>query len=277
MESELKKVVLGVYRTAKSLEIPCVLVGALTSELSPEIGPDYPLFRRTNDADFAVHVSDWAAFNKLRARLIESGFTQHPKIEHRLLRGMVLVDLIPYGEGIAPQGKLHWPESEFEMNVTGFKEACAVANERVKAGGPQVPFITIPGFVLLKIITFLDRKARQEAKCQDDARDILYWLTNYASGTDDHRRFDVAAKMDGEVINYSAAGAALLGLSVGQLASKEAGEVVEKFLQESGDLYSPFMDALAGIALDAAEDKKKRQVTLELLKAFDRGYERARP
>ena len=276
MESELEEVVLEVFRTADNLGIKCVLVGALTSELSPEVGPDYPPFRRTNDADFAVHVPDWTSFNNLRARLIELRFTQHPKIEHRLLRGSVLVDLIPYGEGVAPRGKLHWPKSEFEMNVVGFKEVCAAANDQVKAGGPKVPVITTPGFVLLKIIAFLDRKARQEIKYQDDARDVLYWLTNYASGAADPRRFDAAAKMGGETVDYAAAGAALLGLEVGQLASQAAGEVVGEFLQGSEDLYSPFMDVTASRAFDEDTEKKARQATLDLLKAFARGYRRAR-
>ncbi|MBI3547633.1 MAG: hypothetical protein HY078_01135 [Elusimicrobia bacterium] len=141
MDSELKKAVLDVYRTAESLGIKCVLVGALISELSPEIGPDYPRFRRTNDADFAIYVPDWAAFGTLRAKLIEQAFKEDTRTEHRLLKGAVKVDLIPYGESIAPHGKLHWPDSEFEMNVIGFKEVCAAANNTVQEGGPQIPII----------------------------------------------------------------------------------------------------------------------------------------
>lgn len=276
MKNELKTAILQVYNTAQELGIKGVLVGALIAELSPEVGPDYPRFRGTNDADFAVYVPDWDSFNTLRARLITLGLEQHPKIEHRLRRGTVVVDLIPYGEGVAPKGKLHWPESDFEMNVVGFKEVCAAANEQVREGSPKVPIITIPGFVLLKIIAFLDRKASREARYKDDAGDIHYWLTNYASGSKDSRRFEVAPKLGGEAVEYEVAGAALLGLEVGQLASKEAGLIVEKFLQESGDLYSPFMDSTVGRALDEETDKKNRQATLDLLKAFDRGYRRAR-
>jgi predicted nucleotidyltransferase len=276
LDSELKKAVLEVYQTAEGLGVKSVLVGALISELSSERGADYPPFRRTNDADFALPVPDWESFRNLRAALIAKDFKQHPTIEHRLLKGGVMVDLIPYGEGIAPSGRLRWPGSGFEMNVIGFKEVCAAADTRVKEGSPAVPLITIPGFVLLKIIAFLDRQERQDFKYPNDAVDIYYWLENYASATEDTRRFDVVDKMGGETVDYAAAGAALLGLGVGQLASKEAGELVGKFLQQSQDLYSPFMDATAGREFAEDTDKKKRQATLELLKAFASGYMHAR-
>ena len=276
METELKKAVLEVYKTAEASGIAGVLIGALIAELSPEIGPDYPRFRRTNDADFALHVPDWTSFQALRARLIELDFKQHPKIEHRLLKGSVLVDLIPYGKGVAPNGKLRWPESDLEMNVIGFEEACAAAGKKVLDDGPDIPIITIPGFVLLKIIAFLDRQARWDAKHKDDAGDIYYWLKNYASGTADDRRFAVTAKLGGETLEYETAGAALLGLEVGQLASKEAGELVDKFLNKSGDLYTPFMDAIAGRAIDEDQDKQKRKEALDLLNAFEKGCRRAR-
>jgi predicted nucleotidyltransferase len=162
------------------------------------------------------------------------------------------------------------------MNVIGFKEVCEAASTTVKKGSPAVPIISVPGFVLLKIIAFLDRRERQDVRYRNDAVDIHYWLEHYASGSDDSRRFDVAARLGGETIDYAAAGAALLGLEVGQLASKEAGEAVGKFLQESQSLYAPFMDAAAGRGLDEDADKKRREATLELLKVFGRGYKQAR-
>ncbi|OGS50251.1 MAG: hypothetical protein A3J79_03715 [Elusimicrobia bacterium RIFOXYB2_FULL_62_6] len=276
MDSKLKKAVLEVHRTAEVLGIKSVLIGALISELSPEVGADYPAFRRTNDADFALPVPDWESFRKIRSALTAKDFKQHPKIERRLLRGEVMVDLIPYGEKVAPAGRLRWPDSEFEMNVIGFKEVCEAASAKVRKGAPVVPIISVPGFVLLKIVAFLDRRERQDARYRNDAVDALYWFEHYASGAEDPRRFDAAARIGGEPIDYAAAGAALLGLEVGQLASKVAGEAVVGFLEESQDPYSPFMDAAAGRGLDEDADKKKRAATLELLKAFARGYERAR-
>lgn len=81
-----------------------------------------------------------------------------------------------------------------EMTVTGFDEVCAAARKAISSRDFPVPVITVPGFVLLKIIAYLDRKDRGRDKHKDDATDIEYWLRNYAGGTRDERRFDLVAE-----------------------------------------------------------------------------------
>lgn len=271
MESELKGTVKEVCSAAEKLEIKIVLVGALMAQFTPEIGADYPRFRGTNDADFGVSVRDWETFKKLRDELIACRFKLNPKIEHRLHRDSTMVDLIPYGAQIAPDGKLTWPESGFEMTVTGFDEACAAARKAGKSNDPPLPVITVPGFVLLKIIAFLDRRARQDPKHRDDGKDLEYWLRNFASGADDARRFDLSGQQGLTHPDYETAGAVLLGMEVRRLASPAASAYVERFMKESEDLYSPFMDALAAGQSEEAADKKRRD-GLALLSAFKRGY-----
>ncbi|HAM36209.1 MAG TPA: hypothetical protein DEB40_02230 [Elusimicrobia bacterium] len=275
MESELQKAVQEVTDAAKALNIDIVLVGALMSEFTPEIEADYPQFRRTNDADFAFTTHDWSAYKKLREALLKKDFKPDTHIEHRLHLGAAMVDLIPYGPQIAPGGKLSWPESEFEMTVTGFDEACATArkSEGVKAAPMMV--ITVPGFVLLKIIAYLDRKERGGDKYKDDAKDIAYWLQNFAGGTNDDRRYGLATEPDFAGQEYDTAGAVLLGKEVGALASAEAGAYVERFLRESADRYSPFMDILAAGAMDETADKR-RDEGVALLTSFGKGYQHAR-
>jgi K+-transporting ATPase ATPase A chain len=68
---------------------------------------------------------------------------------------------------------------------------------------------------------------------------------------------------------------ALLGKEVGALASAEAGAFVDRFLRESKDRYSPFMDALAAGAMDEAADNR-REEGVALLAAFGKGYQNAR-
>ncbi len=196
MESELKEMVREVCSAAEKLKINVVLVGALMAQYTPELGADYPKFRGTNDADFGVSVRNWEDYKKLYDELIERKFNANPKFEHRLCRGATMVDLIPYGSQIAPDGKLTWPESGFEMTVTGFDEVCAAARKAGEANDPPLPVITVPGFALLKIIAFFDRKARRDPKHRDDGKDIEYWLRNFASGTEDTRRFDLAGQAD---------------------------------------------------------------------------------
>lgn len=271
MDSELKKAVQDVCQAAEGLKINIVLVGALMAELTPEIGSDYPLFRRTNDADFGVFVRDWDTYQTFREELLRREFKPDPHIEHRLHRGTAMVDLIPYGTQIAPGGKLAWPKSEFEMSVVGFDEVCAAASKIELEEGLSVSVITVPGFVLLKIIAFLDRKAQGKEKHRDDAKDIEYWLRNYAGGTEDDRRFDQIRESGIAHEEYETAGAVLLGMAVCALASAAAAEYIDRFLGESEDLYSPFLDVLAAGALDDAEERKRKEGAA-LLAAFKKGY-----
>lgn len=275
MESELKKAVQEVTDAAKGLNLDIVLVGALMSEFTPEIEADYPQFRRTNDADFAFTTHDWSTCKKLREALLAKDFTPDTHIEHRLHLGTAMVDLIPYGPQIAPGGELAWPESEFAMTVTGFDEACATARKSEESGVAPMRVITVPGFVLLKIIAYLDRKERGGDKYKDDAKDIAYWLHNYAGGTNDERRYGLATEPEFSDQEYETSGAVLLGKEVGALASAEAGAYVERFLQESGDRYSPFVDILAAGALDETANKR-RDEGAAWLAAFGKGYQHVR-
>lgn len=275
MDSELKKAVEEVAGVAADLKLDIVLVGSLMAEFTPEIEADYPRFRRTNDADFAVYVGDWSAYKKLRDALINRNFKPNSKIEHRLHRGAAMVDLIPYGPQVAPEGRLAWPESGFEMTVTGFDEVCAAAVKSASHNEFPVPVITVPGFALLKIIAYLERREQGDAKHKDDAKDIEYWLRNYAGGTTDDRRFELATESKLTHQDYGTAGAVLLGEEVGSLASPEAATYVDRFLRESEDRYAPIMDILAAGAMDEAADKK-RDEGLALLAAFKKGYSHAR-
>lgn len=280
MTEELRNSVVEVHATAEALGIRAVLVGALIMEFTTEIKAGYPAYRRTNDADFAVCVKDWTSFDQLRAKLKEKGYTQHSKIEHRLLKGPVIVDLIPYGDAVAKEGSVSWPESEFTMTVIGFDEVCAAVAPAVRSGMPSIPVIGVPGFVLLKIIAFQDRLARSDPKHRNDAEHIDYWLENYASISDsDMRRFDFAEKMRWKDLEAAVAGAALLGSEVGTLASSAAAERLLQFLKDSLDPNSPYVDALlrGGRGFLAEEDLKGRvEDVLSKLSAFQRGFRAAR-
>lgn len=276
MDDKIKETVLRVCAASEKLRIKVVLIGAMVGQMSPEVGADYPPFRRTNDADFGVAIRDWESYRKLYDELIERGFKPDPLIEHRLHRDSTMVDLIPYGAQIAPEGKLSWPKSGNTMTVIGFEEVCAAADPAGGANALPVSVITLPGFVLLKVISYLERKSESDAKYRDDAKDIAYCLLNYASGAKDDRRYSLAGQADLKHEDYETAGAVLMGQEVGKLASPEAAAYIDPFLAESEDLYSPFMDVLAAGQLDRETGDKKRREGQALLAAFKKGYLHAR-
>ena len=272
MHRDLHDAIATVCEAAEDARMRIVLVGALASALAAEEESGCPAFRATNDSDFAVPVRNWEAYRALRDALTRA-FTRDPQIEHRLHRGPAVVDLIPYGRHIAPSGTLTWPESGFEMTVVGFDEACSAAPRA--AGNLPVPVITVPGFVLLKIVAFLDRQGRHDPKHGDDARDIAFWLRHFASGSQDARRFDLGHVIGPAHDDYDTAGAVLLGMDVGTLASVEAGGYVARLFECSVDPCSAFADALArGQFPETAESTRLQAV--RLLAAFEKGYRHAR-
>lgn len=278
MNPELLKAVVDVNAVAEELGIKVVLVGALMMEFTAEIRPDYPQPKRTNDADFAAFVKDWAAFERLRAALEAKGYRRDPRVEHRLTNTgkTVLLDLIPIGGGVVEDGRIVWPESKFEMTVIGFAEVCTAVATEVREGLPKVPVITVPGFVMLKIVAFQDRFEERDPKHQNDVEHLAYWLEHYASiGGKDDRRFDFIERSGWRDLDINAAGAALLGSEVRKLCSAQAGERLEKFFTECIDPQSAFVEALLRLKRSAYSPEgleKLREEAVEWLRAFKRGY-----
>lgn len=279
MNPELHKAIVDVHAAAEGLGIKAVLVGALMMEFTTEVGADYPPPKRTNDADFAVFVADWAAFERLRASLEAKEYVRSPKVEHRLTNKdkTVLIDLIPAGDAIAKGGEIVWPESEHVMTVVGFPEVCAAATTKVKAGLPEVPVITVPGFVLLKIIAFQERFENQDLKYINDVEHLAYWLEHYASIADkDDRRFEFLERKGWRDLDINLAGAAMLGDEVKRLASPEAAKRIRKFLEDSAASESPFIETLVRLKRSMADEEARNRVReegVEWLKAFQRGFE----
>lgn len=280
MNAALSDAIQEVHAVAESLGIKAVLVGALVMEFTTEFRQGYPPYKNTNDADFALYLHDWASFDRMRSSLLAKGYTQHPKIEHRLKKETVIIDLIPYGE-VSPAGKLTWPTSGHEMNVVGFPEVCAAVASEVRPGLPQIPVIEVPGFVILKMFAFQDRFSQQDTKYRNDAEHIRYWLDNYATiSADDLRRFDVATEQGWKDIDVNDAGAAILGLAASKVASPAARDAVEKFLEEAANPFSPFIEAVLYSRSAMATQEETRIKTEEIqgrLAAFRRGFAVRRP
>ena len=276
MNPDLLKAVVDVNATADALGIKVVLVGALMMEFTTEIRPDYPQPKKTNDADFAIFVDSWESFNRLRAALEEKGYPRHPRVEHRMANEAksIMIDLIPIGGGITTDGKIVWPESEQVMTVIGFSEVCAATATEVREGLPKVPVITVPGFVLLKIIAFQDRFEKGDLKYANDVEHLAYWFEQYASISDkDERRFTLLEQEGWKDLDVNFAGAALLGREVRPLCSAAALARIRKFIQDSLDPYSPFIETLLRQKRSMSNPEGLRAEVIAWLKAFQRGLD----
>ena len=115
IEPTLVPVVTDLERGLRELGIPFGIVGALVPELLLDARPA----RMTNDADVTVVVQSLADFETLKNRLADFGFTR-TRLPHRMQhRSGGLVDLLPFSESIAPDGRLQLEEG-FVFNMAGF-------------------------------------------------------------------------------------------------------------------------------------------------------------
>jgi len=270
MNDDVLRAVRIVLSSTRSFGLDAVLVGALASELAASEEPEIGIPRGTLDADFALHVKDWKEFSALKEKVLASGFLADPKIEHRLYLDKSRVDLIPYGSDIARNGELLWPISQKTMVVVGFEEACAQAVETKLDKNLSVKRITIPGFILLKTMAFLDRHASGNSKYRSDAEDLTFWFRNYASGKEESRRYDIADRGVSDV-DFMDAGAAVLGIDVAVIASEPADQRVRIFLDQTADPFGPFVNACVSPSFD-----ERRAGIRRLCLAFAKGYRAGR-
>ena len=267
MTPELAQAIAAVSEAARALGLEPVLVGAIAGELAVMARPGMPVPRRSNDADFAVRLPGWDSYQRLKNALIAVGFVQNQRVEHRLSLGSALVDLIPYGPGVSSrQGEITWPGTGNVMSVVGFEEACRESVEGEVQDGVHVNYVEVPGLVLLKIVAFVDRQARGDAKHRSDAEDIYFWLTHYPGDAEEARRFEIAETGLRDV-EYLTTGAALLGMDVRPIASLPADAVVNRFLTLAADEYGPFVNAVVSPAFD---DERER--VIKYASAFRAGY-----
>ena len=132
-------------------------MGALVPELLLDARPA----RMTNDADVTVVVQSLADFETLKDRLADFGFTR-TRLPHRMQhRSGGLVDLLPFSESIAPDGRLQLEEG-FVFNMAGFGQVVPNALPTEIEGGPTLPLAPLPLYALLKLVAFSDRKQSKD-------------------------------------------------------------------------------------------------------------------
>ena len=157
IEPGLVPVVTDLDRGLRELSIPFAVVGALVPELLLDVRPA----RMTNDADVTIVVQSLADFETLKNRLADFGFTR-TRLPHRMQhRSGGLVDLLPFSESIAPDGRLQLEEG-FVFNMAGFGQVVPNALQTVLDSGPTLPLAPLPLYALLKLVAFSDRKQSKD-------------------------------------------------------------------------------------------------------------------
>ena len=134
------RVVADVEAVAAPMGIDTVITGAFARDLHLLYRYGIDMQRQTEDIDFGLAVSDWAAFDALRERLNATGVFPAPTtVAHRLRHHNGLpVDLVPFGSIEARDRTIAWPpRGDVVMNVFGFCGALATAHSIVLPGNVQ--------------------------------------------------------------------------------------------------------------------------------------------
>jgi predicted nucleotidyltransferase len=224
LDPVLLPVVTDLERGLRALGVPFAVVGALVPELLLDVRP----VRMTNDADVTVIVENLAEFERLKDRLADFGFarTRAPRRMRHHSGG--LVDLLPFSQTIAPDGRLEL-EEDLVLDMAGFEHVVPSAVEAVVDGGPTLPLVPLPLYAILKLVAFNDRKAPK------DLAGVFHCLRYYLE--DDERRY--GAEYEGVGVPFEYTGAYLLGIDgrpfLGTRVSQAVGAVLDRFPDADSD------------------------------------------
>ena len=206
--------------------------------------------RATRDVDVAVCAVSWPFHAQLVDALVATGqFAHAPKHQQKLLfdSGMpgfrTELDLVPFGPLETPPGEIAWPPGgEFVLNVLGFQEAVETALPVSVGAGVVVPVASLPALVLLKLLAWKDRRARQNS----DAYDLLFLLTHFHDAGNRERIWDVAPDLvERHGFQPELAAAALLARDAKRIALPHTHDAIHALLSDDAIYAMLGQDLLA--------------------------------
>lgn len=257
LDSSLRETVTALVDGLEHAGVRYCLIGALVPELLLKTPPP----RRTNDADAVVQVETLEDFERVKSvlELKQYGFTR-TREPFRLDRGAGKVDVLPYSETLAPGGLLRIPPSA-PYNMLGFDKLHDAQTRVAIDGRRTVPLVTIPLYVLLKIVAYSDRR---EAR---DPASVLHCLLFYEE--DSERLYGV--EHEGALVDFDIAGAYLLGLDGRALVDVSLATAIGPILIELSDSESPLGFHTVREYRGGTSNDRLRSQTARLFRAYLEG------
>jgi predicted nucleotidyltransferase len=233
-------IVADVGAAARALGIETLIVGAFARDIQLLYRYGIDTQRRTEDVDIALAVPDWVTFEALKVRMIQSAaFRPSPTSAHRLRhRSDLPIDLVPFGRIETRHRKIAWPpHGEVEMDVFGFREVLAAAQEVVLPGDARTEVVSLTGLALLKIICWKDRHYQSPRK---DAQDLILIIRNYLqAGNEDRLWREFLHWSQEDNFDHEVAGARMLGHDIRLLLDEDGLRKVSGILSEESAPETP--------------------------------------
>ena len=245
-----------VNREAKGLDIPFFIVGAMARDIVLEFCYKLPARRSTLDLDIGVEVAGWEEYQRLSGSLVSTGKFKASREPHVLMYGEFRVDIVPFGKVSPDQKNISWPpDHAVIMNILGFKEAYEYSVLIQMNYDPDlvVRVPTIPGMVLMKIISWHDRYPERPK----DAEDLLFMMDHYADAGNENRLFEQEdTLMEEEGFDLVMAGIRLLGRDMAFMVTPATKKHVMEIL--SNELDDPHDHPLIRDMMRASYSTSKR-------------------
>lgn len=221
-----------VDRVARDLELDYFVTGALARDILLYHVFGLETGRATLDVDLAVAVNSWPEFDTIKTRLIETrAVSADANRPHRLFyrasseAKRYPVDLLPFGGIEQRPSQVAWPpDLSIVMNVAGYREAFAAAEEVELRAGFAVRVASLPSLAVLKLFAWDDRGLEDPR----DALDVGVLLHSYGeAGNEDRLYGEEMSLLEAVDYNVDLAGPRLLGKDAARImASSTRAQVV---------------------------------------------------
>jgi predicted nucleotidyltransferase len=198
--------------------IPFYVVGAMARDIVLGMIHGRKPSRKTNDLDIAIMVQDWNAYNKISADLdADPEFSKCLKQKQRwYFKGTITLDVVPFGELAKADRHIYWPPDETPaMSVSGFPVMAINALEIILDEEASIGVASLPGFFLLKLSAWKDRRYDR------DAQDLAVIMDEYLEINLDRAARDHPDIFEHEDFTELAAGAHLMGKDICRLLAED--------------------------------------------------------
>lgn len=237
---EQVNIVREVADACENLGLRFFIVGAKVRDLLLQCAYDLPVYRLTNDIDFAIILESWNEFTNLWNNLIgDEKFKPDNRMRQRLVHETgQFIDLVPFGDLEEVSGQISWPpDSTTVMSTVGFREAYDGSIEVRIADDLTVRVASLAGLALMKIVAWDDRRFER------DAEDLGLIMRNYLDAGNQDRIYSDCIDLLNEEFDYDKASARILGRDLGRLLTDSSRPVVERVLSE--ELHQSGAETLA--------------------------------
>ena len=154
--------VADVASIAAALDLQVLLVGAIARDLCLPPARRSEA-RQTDDADIALLLDEWATLDAFLVRCEQVFVIDRAELRMRHRETGIPIGVAPCGEVESPPGVLRLRNSARVLDFTGVSESFAHARaESVGQGRVLIP--SPSSFVLLKLFSFLDRRAHRDLR-----------------------------------------------------------------------------------------------------------------